>query len=112
MNEYMDHTHPDAFKDMPVKDQPKGYPPNANTICPKCKGHGGWHLRIDAYGPGKHFNCSCPQCWGWGWVTDADAHCIHDFETVASDGRGDNTWKCKKCGRSFRVDSSDCHSYS
>jgi hypothetical protein len=77
--------------------------------CPKCNGHGGWILRRDAYGPGRHFRASCDNCWGWGYVKPGskDANCLHEYQTDRNVGRCLNVWKCRKCGAEREVDSSD-----
>lgn len=87
-----------------------------NTECPKCHGYGGWNLRIDAYGKGKHFQCFCNQCWGYGYVKEEDAKCIHDFKELTSEeciNKGlprlymhDHVIECTKCGRRRSYDSS------
>ena len=114
---YLTHTDPNAFLDMEVgekADYMKDY-----ILCPKCKGHGGWNLRIDAYGKGKHFRCSCGQCNGWGYVhpDSTSATCIHDFVGVSEDecnrrgithhGRCWHVYECKHCGQITSHDSSD-----
>lgn len=81
------------------------------TLCPLCQGHGGWNLRLNAYGLGKHFQAMCNQCWGWGHVGKEDATCIHDFMEGERKGSGsgrmfEHKIKCRKCGRSRWYDSS------
>jgi hypothetical protein len=56
----------------------------------------------------KHFQASCDQCNGWGWVEKGskDAACPgHEWEEVRV---GDclHRWTCKRCGESREVDSS------
>ena len=36
--------------------------------CPTCQGYGGWILRPNAYGEGKHFECWCGDCFGNGYL--------------------------------------------
>lgn len=107
---------PDAtdFTDIPV--QPK--PGEDAVLCPKCKGHGYWNLKLHAFAPlpgdphsrRQHFKASCAQCWGWGWVraTSRDAICLHDFVEIKPDQpfRGFHTLKCQVCGkkRSYSTD--------
>jgi hypothetical protein len=70
---YLKPGDPDAFLDMPVKDNPAGRPgmQAAYKLCPTCAGHGGWHLALNQYkGPHPHFNASCSDCNGWGWITE------------------------------------------
>lgn len=116
----------DAFLDFP----PIGsnlatfthYYPNATPVlCPKCKGHGGWNLRINAYPLPKdkaniaanrhthvHFRASCAQCNGWGYVEPGlDATCIHEDGPAVNVGNCLNNYTCTKCGRTHTVDSSD-----
>lgn len=101
---YLTPEHKDAFRGLPVLE------PNSTrtVLCPKCKGHGGWHLSLNAYGPGEHFDAVCSQCDGFGWVEPGpDATCIHEWEEKAI-GRCRQRWTCKKgCGVSREIDSSD-----
>lgn len=115
--DYLDPGHPGAFLDM-EKNTDTGYIDNP-VECPKCKGHGGWNLEVNAYGPGKHFRASCGQCNGWGFVDSAstDATCEHDMREVGSaecKKRGIEHWgmcwhvyECKTCGNIKAYDSSD-----
>lgn len=81
------------------------------VLCPKCHGHGGWNLLLNQYGPGKHFQASCAQCWGWGWVAgdSTDATCLHDFHAIKPDQpfRCWHTDQCRKCGRTVSYSSDD-----
>lgn len=56
--------------------------PECTEVCIRCKGHGGWNLKLDAYGPGEHFSATCCQCHGWGWVTPVDAEHVHVWEEL------------------------------
>lgn len=111
---YMDVNHPDAFRDCPLKAQPeldehdRARGRTARTaICPKCKGHGIWNLILDEYGPGRHFQAGCSNCWGWGWVAPGlDAECLHAYSISRNVGNCLNVWKCAKCGKEQIVDSS------
>jgi hypothetical protein len=108
---------PDAtdFTDVPLK-QPPGLAGLVH-VCPKCRGHGGWNLRLNAYGPGKHFQCGCGQCNGWGFVGESDRHCVHDYqELTPAESRTRGTphygmrWhvlECVTCGRCLSYDSGD-----
>lgn len=107
---------PDAtdFTDVTVKDAPSVRFPDMTgpwAHCPVCKGHGTWNLEVNAYGPGKHFQAFCSQCWGWGWVKadGADAACVHEFVEVKPDQswRCWHTIRCTKCGHTKSYDSSD-----
>lgn len=99
---------PDAtnFQDIPVMPNPK---PDY-VLCPKCHGHGKWNLTVDAYGPGKHFQGACSQCWSWGWVApdSTDTTCLHTFKEIAPDQpfRCWHTVQCTQCGtkRSYSSD--------
>lgn len=85
------------------------YPiPIGSVVCPKCKGWGGHNLRLNAYGPGKHFKSSCDQCVGWGYVRESDSQCIHewDYKTRVNVGNCLNIYTCVKCGQKRTVDSS------
>jgi hypothetical protein len=103
---------PDAsdFTDIPVMLDPcVTYPERTGYVpCPTCECHGKWNLRRDAYGPGKHFQAMCGQCWGWGWVTGADVTCVHTWVATAPDQpwRCWHTLKCAVCGvtRSYSSD--------
>lgn len=116
MSVYLDRTSPDAFVGMTKKAQPHlradglGRSFGENTVeCPSCKGYGGGHLKLNAYGPGKHFDWSCSNCTGWGWVRagSPDALCAHDYLTDRNVGNCLNVWKCRKCAHEITVDSSD-----
>jgi hypothetical protein len=99
------------FTDMEVKEDPgvkyPGYFKNGSVKCPVCKGYGGSVLQVDAYGKGKHFQCFCSQCNGWGWVdaNSADATCVHEWDEK-NIGNCLHLWTCTKCGQSREVDSS------
>lgn len=112
MKKYLDinkDNSEELFKDISVKEMPHAYIIQSPVLCPQCKGHGRWNLTLDAYGKGQHFQASCAQCWGWGWVEKGTTHetCIHDFSDQRSVGRCLHEWKCVKCGYSVEVDSSD-----
>jgi hypothetical protein len=105
---------------MPIKVRPDlrtdgARMPGDFVLCPKCFGHGGWNLRLNAYRgttpEQRHFRASCGQCWGWGWVETAslDATCVHDYVGIAPDQpwRCWHTIQCTKCGATKSYDSSD-----
>jgi hypothetical protein len=77
--------------------------------CPQCKGHGRCILKRDAYGVGQHFKGHCMNCNGYGFVTDGsdDAKCCHEYDTEKNVGNCLHEWKCRKCGKTMVVDSSD-----
>jgi len=94
----------------------KDQPDHADHLCPVCQGYGGWNLRLNAYGPGRHFKAFCSQCNGWGWVKEEDL-CVHDMVELSQDqcrklgiAHWGNLWhvyRCTKCGRVRSYDSSD-----
>lgn len=102
------------FQDMPIKFSPaKLFPDMVGpwALCPLCQGHGGWNLGLNAYGPGRHFQAFCRQCWGWGWVKadSKDVKCVHTFKEIAPDQpyRCWHTIQCANCGETRSYDSSD-----
>lgn len=104
----MTYTDPRAFEGIEVR-EPKASDYIKNPVlCPVCAGHGRWHLKIDAYGAGKHFDASCFQCNGWGYVSgdSTSATCIHTFISVAV-GRCLHEYTCTECGEKRIIDSSD-----
>jgi len=129
MSEYMDETHPDAFKDMEKKSRPDLRFPGkiGNWVeCGRCQGHGGWNLKLHAYKRQRngadigceHFQTACGSCWGWGWVPKGQ--CLHKWggkwedSIAAKNGmtrpklfRCESIWVCVKCGEHRVVDSSD-----
>jgi uncharacterized Zn-finger protein len=102
----MDYTHPEAFVDLDVLPSPKH---KGFILCPKCKGHGKWHLALDVYGKGKHHDMSCSQCdsvYGYsGWVHKDDL-CMHAWELLSSDGRF-YTEECVHCNLRRTYDTGD-----
>ncbi len=114
MSEYMTVKHPDAFVDYPThedrrKTWAKYYSLDNAVPCPACKGRGGWNLKLNAYGEGKHFKAGCMQCTSWGLVKAGsdDAACIHEWDSGKNVGRCLNNYTCKKCGHVRQIDSSD-----
>lgn len=102
---YLTPDDPGAFKDLPVLK--KGEYWGAGEMCPKCKGHGKWHLELDAYGKGRHFDAVCGACWGWGYLAPGQT-CAHEWDGPTRNvGRCLNIWTCSKCGQEREVDSSD-----
>ena len=113
---YMDQNHPDAFLDYPgIKKPEYGH----TKLCPKCKGHGGWNLRLNAYSlhnyPNtaenrhrySHFKCMCSHCSGWGYVLPTETCPGHEWQFLQNLGRCYNRYKCLICGKTSDVDSSD-----
>lgn len=67
--EYLKSTDEGAFLDLPVKERrTHNHEGDEVYMCPTCLGHGGWHLALNEYGEGKHFNCWCDDCNSWGWI--------------------------------------------
>ena len=112
---YMDHTHPDAFLDWPKRSPEYG----ATKECPRCKGHGGWNLLLNAYNMHgmedtaenrhkfAHFRQMCGHCYGWGYVAPEEDCPGHDWKHVATIGRCLNRYECIHCQQISDVDSSD-----
>ena len=108
---YMAYDDPQAHIDMVQKPMPEKHPKsrlNDPVLCPKCQGYGGWHLKLNDFGPGIHLNAACNQCNGWGWVPreSLDATCVHDW-TEKTLRMFVHKWTCSKCGHTKIVDSSD-----
>jgi hypothetical protein len=88
-------------------------------LCPQCRGHGGWNLRVNAYSMHgrpdtpenrhrySHFRAHCDQCGGYGYVRPDDADHIHEWVRVKNIGNCLNLYECKVCKRQREVDSSD-----
>jgi hypothetical protein len=110
---YLEPTDPDAFVDFPVVSDI----PEDATICPKCKGHGGWNLRLNAYPLHNydnipenrhrfsHFRAACGACWSWGYLQPGQT-CVHEWSHYRNIGNCLNEWKCTICGQIREVDSS------
>jgi len=104
------------FTDMEVKMRPdlrfRDMTDKEYEHCPKCKGHGGWNLTVDAYGKGKHFEAFCGACWGYGWIEKGS--CAHEWngKVTEHDRKGIHLFncqhieKCSKCGKVIVIDSS------
>ena len=104
MSNYLSHNNPAAYEGMEKKQPNEAY--DLKCECPKCRGHGGWILRKDAYGKGRHFMACCDVCNGWGY-THAPETCIHEWDRGVNVGRCLNTYTCTKCGKKQTIDSSD-----
>lgn len=111
MSQYLTPDSTDAFVGLMVLALPSERfigMKELTVLCPKCKGHGGWNLTLNAYGPGKHFQAHCSQCNGWGYVRPGrDAECIHEDKHLRNTGNCLNVYGCVKCGREVEIDSSD-----
>jgi hypothetical protein len=119
------------FKDFFTTETPKQYLPEATDFtdidvrfpmearegyvmvpCPLCKGHGMWNLELNAYGPGRHFQQGCRQCWSWGYVEKGslDETCLHEMVEISrppNHRSGEHVDQCTKCGRKRSYDTSD-----
>jgi hypothetical protein len=119
MQTFLERTDPDAFVDYPPADPTKAAEIGMTVECPKCKGHGGWNLQLNAYRLHRypdtpenrhrysHFLASCDQCQGWGYVTPDNSECIHEWKSRGSIGNCLHLYECKSCGKHRQVDSSD-----
>ena len=114
---YLEPTDPDAFVDFPKKERD---PRHSDYIeCPKCFGHGGWNLRLNAFQlhslpntaenrhNNGHFRSNCGQCNGWGYVSVENSKCIHSLKLIKNLGRCYNLYGCSKCDHTEEIDSSD-----
>lgn len=115
MQTFLDENSPDAHTDFPVKPERPDHLPGSQE-CPRCKGHGGWNLRLNAYPlhnlpdtpetrhRNAHFRANCPQCNGYGWTDDIA--CIHEFVRVGSVAMHEHIDRCAKCATERIYDSS------
>ena len=104
------------FKDYPPKDRPKNY--ELGDPCPRCKRHGGWNLKLNAYPlhdypdtpenrhAYAHLRSSCSACWGWGYLQPGQT-CAHSWKDSKTVGKCLHEWVCEKCGQTITIDSSD-----
>lgn len=98
----------DAFLDL-EKQEPQ---PNYGMIheCPKCKGHGYWNLRINAYRGDtpaqRHFRACCSVCYGWGYTSNPN-QCSHEWQWERNTGKCLNQYRCTVCNAITEWDSSD-----
>lgn len=107
-----------AFEDFPLKEKPTYDFQKDYVVCPKCFGHGGWNLTLNAYNISgmpntpenrhkhSHFRAFCEQCKGWGWTSPENAKCLHEMQHYKNTGNCLNEYKCSKCGKIEEVDSS------
>ena len=105
---YLEPTDEGAFLDFVKREKLSYYP----YECPKCKGHGGWNLKINCYplhGRSRefgHFRCVCHVCNGSGY-TPTENPCDHDWKFEQNLGRCYNRYRCLNCNNIMDVDSSD-----
>ena len=115
MRAYLEPSDTGAFTDWPT---PRPVPADHKT-CPKCTGHGGWNLVLNAYSlHGRpdtpenrhlysHFRTICGTCNGWGYVHQ-DMNCPdHKWVYERKLGRCYHLYRCESCGRTSEVDSGD-----
>lgn len=115
MSYFMDHMHPDAFVDFEVRSPEYGM----TKMCPRCQGHGGWNLKLNAYRLPEgaentpfnrnryvHFHTLCGNCHGYGYVHESQT-CVHDWEYSRGVGKCLTEYKCVHCGKLQVIDSSD-----
>lgn len=119
MTDYLKPTDADAFKDMTKKEpEPAGEmlgqyvaKPRCASVpvveCGQCHGYGGWNLKLDARGPGKHFRAHCNNCNGWGYVSAKQGNHVHEWGRGETIGRCLTRYTCAGCGQVNDVDSSD-----
>jgi hypothetical protein len=74
--------------------------------CFTCRGFGGWILKPNAYGEGKHFMASCGDCGQNGYTRQKVDH-KHIWKHHANLGRCYNQYKCTICGKLQNIDSGD-----
>ena len=109
------------WQDWEVQNPPDNYDiaEAVALMCPRCKGHGGWNLKLNAYPlhdyPDtpenrhrySHFRASCGSCWGWGYLQKGQT-CAHKWDGPQRNiGHCLTIWTCSLCGAEREVDSSD-----
>ena len=119
MQIFIDRHDPDAFVDFPQADRAAAEEIGRTEECPKCQGHGGWNLKLNAYPLRQHadtpenrhkfshFRASCDHCVGWGYVKPDDTDHIHEWIFVRNLGNCLNLHECEICGKQWQIDSSD-----
>lgn len=112
---YMDYNHPNAFVDFPSVPECPDYM-NGASLCPMCKGHGGWNLELNAYSLHQnentpenrhkfsHFRSNCSQCNGYGWTDDVS--CLHEYQHVRCLAPFEHESRCIKCDKRIVYDTS------
>ena len=111
---YLEPKDSGAFDDYPLMDNIEN-----QSVCPQCKGHGGWNLKLNTYPLHEkentpenrhrysHFRASCNTCFGYGYVKPEMADHIHNWTFVKNTGNCLNLYECKDCGQKWEIDSSD-----
>lgn len=109
-SEYLKPGDPGAFDGL-TKQEPapaqRMMGGGAVVECAQCRGHGKWNLKLDAYGPGKHFRASCNNCTGWGYVSAKQGNHIHEWDRGETVGNCLTRYTCAGCKEVWDVDSSD-----
>ena len=111
---YLNEKSPRAFLDFPEPEAPH----QGRETCPRCGGHRGWNLRLNAYPmpAGRedtpenrhrftHYQAACPNCNGWGHVPEVQAGHAHLWETVSWLDMV-HTERCRECGLERQPDTS------
>jgi hypothetical protein len=118
MRTYLERTDPEALVDYPPADPIAAAEIGMTELCPKCKGYGGWNLRLNAYPLHQyedtpenrhkfsHFTASCDHCVGWGYVRPEDSDHVHEWKRIRSLGNCLHLDECQVCGKQWQVDSS------
>lgn len=111
---YMSEDDAQAHLDYPEKPPA----PRGRNHCPRCGGHGGWNLRLNAYPmpPGRddtpenrhrytHFKAACSNCNGHGHIPEQQGNHVHVWETVRWEGH-ERRERCPECGKEQSIDTS------
>lgn len=126
-SKYLNPGDPGSFDDWKKKEIDPYYGKIGYTQeCPRCRGHGGWNLLVNAYPLHSyentsenrhmfsHFRALCEICSGYGYVNpnqnNLNPECVqdgHKWSLVENLGRCYNRYKCLTCGITQDVDSSD-----
>ena len=114
---FIDQNHSDAFVDFPMQEPKYGM----TVLCQKCKGHGGWNLKLNSYPLWErentpenrhnfsHFRAGCDNCQGYGFIRPDQAEkCVeHDWKYIGAVGKCLHKYVCTRCNGDWIVDSSD-----
>jgi hypothetical protein len=104
MHGYLNPGDPGSFLDCTVREN---WDPERLKYCPVCRGHCEYNLKIDAYGPGRHFRGVCAHCNGSGLVDIRQTCDEHVWKHTRELGRCYNEYTCVKCGAVHHIDSGD-----
>jgi DNA-directed RNA polymerase subunit RPC12/RpoP len=57
----------------------------------------------------QEYQIACQQCFGRGYVVNGslDHKCTHDYHYSRTVGRCLTEYKCRRCGTTYEIDSSD-----